>query len=77
MKLELVKLLIGTLVVAVIVIFLYFSSGTKQSLDEYILSKLINFWGEVVNLIIIIVSIWFSIRVGGQMLRRVLHELWW
>ncbi|WP_408956027.1 hypothetical protein [Natroniella sp. ANB-PHB2] len=77
MRLELAKLLIGTLIVVAVVLFIYFSSGTKQSLDDYILSTLINFWGKIVNLIIVIVSIWFSIRVGGQVLRRVLYELWW
>ncbi|MCK8817669.1 hypothetical protein MWH28_09890 [Natroniella sulfidigena] len=77
MRLELIKLVVGTLIVIGVVLFFYFSSGTKQSLDDYILSKLINFWGKVVNLIIMIVSIWFGIRVGGQFLRRVLYELWW
>ena len=73
MKLELIKLVVGTSFVIVTVILFYRKSSSKKSLSDFILSKMIKLWGKVVNLLILLASIWIRLKFSRTVLGRILE----
>ncbi|TDX51556.1 hypothetical protein [Orenia marismortui] len=72
MKLELFEL--GVLIVCILIILFVFyrKKGRNKSFANFIFSKLLKLWGKIINFLIILAIVWFSLKIGSLLLRRIL-----